>query len=168
MAQSRMGDGFELTLQGLLRKRGEMARDVEAMREQLGVLLSGLDHIDAAIRIFNPAIDLEDMPERPVPPPNPAFRGEVQRFLLHTLRAAGEPMTTHDLAAAVMEARRLNTADRVLFKLVSVRTGHALTRLRKMGHVVSEREGKGALLTWRVSGKGASGEPVGGWRNGSG
>lgn len=107
MAQSRMGDGFELTLQGLLRKRGEMARDVEAMREQLGVLLSGLDHIDAAIRIFNPAIDLEDMPERPVPPPNPAFRGEVQRFLLHALRTAGEPMTTHDLAAAVMEARRL-------------------------------------------------------------
>ncbi len=108
------------------------------------------------------------MPERPVPPPNPAFRGEVQRFLLHTLRTASEPLTTHDLARAVMEARRLNTADRVLFKLVSVRTGHALSKLRRTGHVVSEREGKGALLTWRVSGKGASGEPVGGWRNGSG
>ena len=63
MAQSAMHDGFELTLHGLLRKRGEMARDVEAHREQLGVLLSGLDHLDAAIRIFNPAIDLEDMPE---------------------------------------------------------------------------------------------------------
>lgn len=163
-----MHDGYELTLTGLLRKRGEMARDVEAYREQLGVLLSGLDHLDAAIRIFNPAIDLEDMPERPVPPPSPAFRGEVQRFLLHTLRTAGGPMTTHDLATAVMEARRLNTADRVLFKLVSVRTGHALAKLRKAGHVASERESKGALLTWRLSAKGASGEPVGGWRNGSG
>lgn len=163
-----MGDGFELTVHGLLRKRAEMAGDVEAHREQLGMLLSGLDHLDAAIRIFNPAIDLEDMPERPVPPPNAAFRGEVQRFLLHTLRTSAVSMTTHDLARAVMEARRLNVADRVLFKLVSVRTGHALTKLRKRGYVLSEREGKGALLVWTLSARGASGEPVGGWRNGSG
>lgn len=163
-----MADDYQLTLSGLLRKRGEMARDVTALHAQLSVLLSGLDHLDAAIRIFNPSIDAGDMPERPAVPASVAFRGEFQRSLLDTLRAAGEPMTTFDLARAVMAARHLNQDDRTLFKLIAVRTGHALTRLRKNGYVGSERETKGAMLTWRLSGKGAAGEPVGGWRNGSG
>ena len=75
--------------------------------------------IDATIRVFKPDIGLEDMPERPVPPPNAAFRGEVQRFLLDTLRRADSALTTHDLARKVMEARQLNTADRILFALIA-------------------------------------------------
>ncbi len=158
----------EQVLHGLLRRRAAMSGEVEALREQLSVLLSGLDHVDATIRLFKPDIDLEDLPSRPIPPPSAAFRGEVQRFLLHTLRTASEPLTTHDLARVVMEARRLNTSDRVLFKLVSTRTGHSLSRLRRLGFVEGERFSKGALLCWRVSKRGASGEVVGGWRNGEG
>ena len=86
---------------------------------------------------------MEDLPSRPIPPPNAAFRGEVQRFLLYTLKGAAEPLTTHELARRVMEARRLNTADRVLFKLVSVRTGHSLSRLRRRGFIEAERFSKG-------------------------
>ena len=163
-----MDDGYELTLHGLLRKRAEMARDVEVLHTQLSVLICGMEHIDAAIRVFNPAIDVGDMPERPAPPASVAFRGEFQRTLLNTLRASGEPMTTFDLARAVIASRHLNADDRVLFKLISGRTGHALTRLRKAGLVGSERETKGALLTWTLAAKGASGEPVAEWRNGSG
>ncbi|QXQ05472.1 hypothetical protein KX816_14670 [Sphingosinicellaceae bacterium] len=137
-------------LYGLLARRAAMAGEIDALREQLGVLLSGLDHVDATIRIFKPDIDLEDLPSRPIPPPSAAFRGEVQRFLLHTLRNAPEPMNTHQLAVAIMEQRRLNTADRVLFKLISQRTGHSLSKLRRAGLVQSERFSTGALLRWQV------------------
>lgn len=162
-----MTDGYELTLAGLLRKRGELTAEVETLRAQLGVKLTALDHIDATIRVFKPDIDIADMPERPAPPPNAAFRGEVQRFLLHTLRLASTPMTTTQLGEAVMRSRGLNTSDRVLAKLIGKRTGHSLGRLRRQGFVTGERYSKGAELEWRLTGRGESGEPCGGWRNGS-
>lgn len=159
-------EDYTLTLHGLLRKRGELTAQVEVHRAQLGELLAALDHIDATIRVFKPDIDLVDLPERPAPPPNAAFRGEVQRFLLHTIRCAGgEALTTFQLTEAVMQSRRLNTADRVLFKLIAKRTGHSLSRLRKQGFVQSEKYGKGAELRWTLTGREG---PVGGWRNGSG
>jgi hypothetical protein len=127
------------------------------------VKLGALDHIDATIRVFKPDIDLMDLPERPAPPPNAAFRGEVQRFLLHTLRTAGAPMTTLQLAEAVMASRGLNVADRVLAKLIGKRTGHSLARLRKQGFVTGERYSKGAELEWQLTGR----EGQTGWRNGS-
>lgn len=162
-----MEGGYELTLHGLLRKRGELTSEVEALRANLEQRMGALDAIDQAIRVFKPDIGLEDLPERPAPPPNAAFRGEVQRFLLDTLRHAPEPLTTHDMARKVMEARQLNTADRILFALIAKRTGHSLTRLRRMGYVESHRFSKGAMLEWRLSRKGEAGGPVGGWRNGS-
>ncbi len=145
-----MASGYDLTLHGLLRKRGELSSQVEAFRAQLGVTMAALDHIDATIRIFKPDIDLIDLPERPAPPANAAFRGEVQRFLLDTLRKSNHPMTTFDLAEAVMRQRGLEPSDRVLFQLIAKRTGHSLTKLRRAGKVLSHRVGKSAMLEWRV------------------
>lgn len=160
-----MGDGFELTLHGLLRKRAEMARDVTALRDALADKLIALDHLDSTIRIFNPAIDLCDMPERPPTPFATGFRGELQRFLLSTLRNAPEPFDTLELATTVMEARRLDTGDRILFKLTAGRVGHCLARLRAKGWVRSDKASKGALLRWTATAR--VGEPVPEWRNGS-
>ncbi len=63
-----MASGYDLTIQGLLRKRAEMAGAAEGLRAQLNGKLSALDHIDATIRIFKPDIDLADLPERIAPP----------------------------------------------------------------------------------------------------
>lgn len=141
--------GYELTLAGLLRKRGELSGHVEGLRAQLGVHLDALNHIDAVIRVFKPDIDLVDLPERLAPPANAAFRGEVQRFLIDTLRKATEPLTTFDMTEAVMRQRGLDPADRVLFQLIAKRTGHSLSKLRRQGKVTSYRVGKSALLEWR-------------------
>lgn len=132
-----------------MRKRGELTSEIEALRLQMDVCLSALDHIDAAIRVFKPDIDCGDLPERPTPPANAAFRGEVQRFLLDTLRRASGPMTTTALGLAVMESRRLNTSDRVLAKLIRHRTGHSLSRLWKGGFVDNVKFESGAELEWK-------------------
>lgn len=159
-----MEDGYTQALHGLLRKRAELTSELAALRATTEQTCAALDAIDTAIRVFRPDIDAELMPERPAPPQSAAFRGEVQRFLLSTLRVASGPMTTTALAYALMQSRRLNTDDRVLAVLIRKRTGHSLARLRKAGFVASGKYGAGAELEWAVTGR----EGVPTWRNGSG
>jgi hypothetical protein len=143
--------GYDLTLSGLLRKRAEMAGQAEALRAQTGELLSALDHIDAVIRILKPDIDLEDLPERPVPPALSGTRGDLQRFLIDQLRRANGPLSTFDLADRVMRERGLNPADLVVRKLIRHRTGYALAKLRNKGKVTSGRAHRSAPLEWELS-----------------
>jgi hypothetical protein len=142
--------GYDLTLSGLLRKRAEMAGQVEAMQAQLGALITDLSHIDAAIRVFRPDIDLADLPEKLAPAPFTGFRGEIQRFLLDELRKANHPLSTFDLAKAIMRKRGLDPSDRTVFTLIARRTGYALAKLRKAGKATSERAHRSAPLEWTV------------------
>lgn len=157
---------MKLVVYGLIDKRAETVGKIEAMRDQLAQAMADLDSLDRAIRIFDPAIDLSELPAKPVPPSNAAFRGEVSRFLLDRLRASDTALTTLELAALIMDARGLNKADKVLAKLIGTRTGHSLSRLRKNGFVTAEKANAGGLLRWQLTRKGDGGEPVGGWRNG--
>jgi hypothetical protein len=127
-----------------------MAGQAEATRAQLGEQLSALDHLDAVIRIFKPDIDLEDLPERPVPPALSGARGDLQRFLIDQLRRANHPLNTFELAEAVMRERRLNPSDLAIRKLIRHRTGYALAKLRNKGTVTSKRAHRSAPLEWRV------------------
>ena len=142
--------GYDLTVQGLIRKRAEMAGQVTALQAQLGELISAMSHIDASIRVFKPEIELDDLPERLAPAPFTGFRGEIRRFLLDTLRQANGPQTTFDLARAVMEKRGLDPDDKITFKLIAHRTGYSLAKLRRAGKVTSQRVGHGALLEWEL------------------
>ena len=144
--------GYDLTLSGLLRKRAEMAGQVELQQAQLGALIMDLSHIDAAIRVFRPDIELEDLPERLAPAPFTGFRGEIQRFLLDELRKANGPQSTFDLADKIMVKRGLDPSDRVVAGLIRKRTGYALAKLRKAGKVTSQRAHRSAPLAWELAG----------------
>jgi len=48
-------------------------------------LIAELDHIDAAVRIFNPSIDIQAIRSKPVPPRHAAFKGEVTRLVFKSL-----------------------------------------------------------------------------------
>lgn len=142
--------GYDLTVQGLIRKRADLAGEAAALRDQLDAKLTALDHVDATIRVFMPDIDLEDLPTRAAPPALTGTRGEFQRFLIDALRKAEGPLTTHDLARLVMEQRGMNVADRVTFKLISERTGNALGKLRRSGKVEGQKVG--TVLGWNLAG----------------
>lgn len=143
--------GYDLTLSGLLRKRAEMSGQVELQQAQLGKLIADLSHIDAAIRIFRPDIELEDLPERLAPAPFTGFRGEIQRFLIEELRKANAPQSTFDLADKIMAKRGLDPSDRVVRDLIRKRTGYALAKLRKASKVTSRRAHRSAPLEWRLT-----------------
>jgi hypothetical protein len=143
--------GYDLTVQGLIRKRAELAGEVEGLRAQTEGKLSALYHIDSAIRVFRPDIDLDDLPCRTAAAPFTGFRGEIQRFLLDRLREANAPQSTFDLADAVMAKRGLDPTDRIALSLIRKRTGYALAKLRRAGRVASSRSHRSAPLEWRLT-----------------
>jgi hypothetical protein len=143
--------GYDLTVQGLIRKRAELASDVVRRRAELTDVMAQLQHIDSAIRVFKPEIDLEDLPEPLPAAPYAGFRGEIRRFLLDELRQANAPLSTFDLAERVLVKRGLDPNDRVAVKLIQRRTGYSLAKLRRQNIVCSRGGGRNAPLLWWLS-----------------
>ena len=107
-------------LHALTRKRAEIAGQIEHNQLQLRRLIAEIDHIDAAIRIFNPAIDVGAIRAKPVPSRHAAFKGEVTRVVFNALREAKEPLSSRDIALRLMAERGLNPDDKELSVIMVV------------------------------------------------
>lgn len=79
---------------GLIRKRAEIAGQIEAAQEALRSLVIDLDNLDATLRLFRPDIDLAEVKAKPLLPRHHAFRGEVSRIILEALRQSPKPLTS--------------------------------------------------------------------------
>jgi hypothetical protein len=103
----------------LVAKRAEIAGQIEHTQDQLRQLVIDLDHIDASIHIFDPSIELQEIKAPPVPANHHAFRGQVTRIVLTTLRNAKKPLTTQDIAQRVMAEHGLDAANARLLKTMT-------------------------------------------------
>lgn len=135
---------------GLLRKRAEIAGKIEGAQAELRQLLIDLDNVDYTIRIFRPAIDLEDVRPKPLPPRFAAFKGEVSRVVLEALRDAKGPMTSQQLAQLLMKARGMNANDARTVQLMVKRVGACLRHHRK-SNVVRAVKGAKGFLAWEAT-----------------
>lgn len=138
------------TVSALIRKRAEIAGQIEHAQTTLRQLIIDLDNLDHTIRLFRPDIDLEEIRPKPLPPRNQAFRGEVTRLILGALRTSQGPMDTQELARHVMAQRGLNTADKRLVRTIGKRVGSAMRHLRSRGLVKSEK-GPAQCLVWEIA-----------------
>lgn len=138
----------EHVLSGLIAKRSEIAGQIERLQLEIRQLVVALDHVDASIRIFDPDADLEDVKSR-LPPRHMAFKGEVSRILLNTLRKAPAPMPVSELAAIVLSERGLSLDDKPFFVVLKRRVDACLRTLRKKGLVKMTRP-PGSLGLWEV------------------
>ena len=111
---------------GLLRKRSEIAGQIEHAHRTLNDLIADLDYIDNAIRIIDPSVDAALTKTKPYPPRMGSFRGEMSRFVLGHLRAATEPSTTLEIAYAVMVGRGLDQNDTRAVIVIRKRVGACL------------------------------------------
>ncbi len=134
----------------LIEKRRELAGKIEDLQRQTKLAVCELDHIEASLRIFKPDIDLAEHGPRPVPPPHSAFKGEVTRILLETLRKAGRPMNTRDLTEVLMRERGLPWDDLVTRRVITQRVGTCLGHWVKKGALRSS-PGPGQMLNWEVA-----------------
>lgn len=125
----------EHVLGGLIRKRAEIAGQIEHTQVALRKLVVDLDAIDAAIRIFDPTADIGAIKTKAYPPRHAAFRGEMMRHVMGCLRTATEPVTTRDIAAVVMKARGLSAEDTELLVTIRKRVGACMWKLKQAGYV---------------------------------
>lgn len=128
------------TLSGLAEKRAEIAGQIAHTRAMLRQLIIDLDHVDAAIRIFDPSYDVEGIRQKLPTAAHRALRGDLTRATLDALHDAPGPMTTKELARHVMAERGLNTADAALLQLFTRRTGALLRWQRKRGILRSVKD----------------------------
>ena len=136
----------DYVISGLLRRRRELAGEVLELMGRVDALANDLDTLDRALRLFDPDIQLDQIPAlQSRPKPDWALRGEVARIVFAILREAPEPLSTQALTVEIM-ARRGFAGEVTRLHLKRVRK--CLDRQRQRGALIGESVG--GVLCWRV------------------
>ena len=141
----------DYVLTGLVKRRAEMAGEIEATHDRLRKLVADLEHLDATLLMLDPTMPVESIkPKAFRPPKDWAHRGEMTRLALSILRQAAEPLTTRDIALEMLVTRALDRSDQRLLRLMTKRVGVALRLQRDKGAVRSE-QGAGQYQLWEIA-----------------
>lgn len=120
------------TVAGLVEKRRELAALLKLVRAEEKKIVCDLDHIDAAIRLFDPTADTDRIVRHPTK--HRAKKGEVVRLAVRMLKDADHPLTALDIVHAQVKARGLKADDATLV-IMRKRVGACLTKLKQDGVV---------------------------------
>ena len=135
------------TISGLVAKRAQLLRIRKGLETELRTVTCDLDHLEAAIRLFDPAQTPAARKRYAVQ--HRAQRGHVKRFVLDALREATEPVTSRELAERWIAARGLR-ADDATVVLIRKRIGAVLTSMKAAG--LAEPVGiAGSYSLWRLA-----------------
>ena len=108
------------TVSGLLAKHKELSDLRERYKAEIKKLTVDIDHLDAAVRLFDPAHDHSGIKEYVVK--HRAQKGSVKRFVLGQFREASEPITSRQITVAWAEDRGLE-ADEATLSILRKRIG---------------------------------------------
>ena len=120
------------TIAGLVEKRAELAKLLKDLRADEKKVICDLDHVDAAIRLFDPNADTDRIVRYPTK--HRAKKGEVVRLIVRSLRASKQPLTALDIVHIQIKERKLK-ADDATVVIMRKRIGACLTKLRVDGYV---------------------------------
>lgn len=120
------------TVAGLIEKRDELASYLKRLRAEEKKVICDLDHVDAAIRMFDSTAEVPRIIPRPTQ--HRAKKGEVVRLVVRMLKEADHPLTSLDIVHAQVKARGLKADDATLVMLRK-RVGACLTKLKADGYV---------------------------------
>jgi hypothetical protein len=136
---------------GLVKKRAELAGEIEAGHARLRELVNQLEHLDATLRIVAPDLEVEAIrPKAFRPPDDWSKRGQMSRLVLSILRTSKEPLTTREIAAQMLLERAMDAEDQKMLRTMTKRVGAALREQRDRGRVASQ-DGPGTYQLWEVA-----------------
>lgn len=136
---------------GLVKRRAELAGDIEKAHEALRRMVADLENLDATILQFEPDFKVEAIkPKAFRPPKDWSNRGEMTRICLSILRQAAEPLTARDIAYQLLTERALNRDDQRLLRVMRSRVATAL-RLQRDKGVVQSKQGPGQYMLWQIA-----------------
>jgi hypothetical protein len=108
------------TVAGLVEKHKELCDLRERYQAEIKKLTVDIDHLDACIRLFDPAAESYAIKEYVTK--HRAQKGSVKRFVLTTMREATTPMTSRQLTELWVRDRGLN-ADEATVTTIRKRIG---------------------------------------------
>lgn len=137
-------------VEGLAKKRAELAGEIERTHQLLGKLAKDLEHIDATLRIIAPEMAVEAIKAKVFrPPADWSKRGEMTRMVLSILRTARNPMTTREIAERMVVERGL-VADAATLNSMGRRVSCALRTQREKGVARSQEGEAGFWQLWEI------------------
>ena len=141
------GSEHAAVLHALVRRRAEIGAEIERCRARLRDLQGSAEHVEATIRLFNSDVRVEAIrPKRAAPTHGGAY-GEITQAMMETLHDADYPLTSRELAAAVVSRRGLDGSDRELELVMAKRVRACLRPHRLKGRVRSVDIGEGPQPT---------------------
>ena len=141
----------EFVLSGLVKRRAQLAGDIDNTHETLRKMVLDLESLDATIVQFDPDFQVETIkPKAFRPPKDWSNRGQMSRIILSVLRQASEPLTTRDIALQLLIERALDKSDQRLLRLMTKRVGVALRGQRGNGLVRCD-QGPGQYMLWEIA-----------------
>lgn len=97
--------GDRYALSALRNKRATLASEIVELERQLRHRRESLVHVDATLKLLDPSIEIDAIPNKRLPKRIKLFRqGELQRLILGALREADNPLPTADIVTAVLAA----------------------------------------------------------------
>ncbi|MHC5536855.1 hypothetical protein ACYOEI_01115 [Singulisphaera rosea] len=136
----------ELVVNGLVRKRAELAGVIDHTQAQLRQMIADVGSLDAAIRVFNPDYKLDGIKTKTFRPTRDgAKRGEMTRAVLEIIRTSQEPLTTRGVAERVTPGADVQT-----MKLTVKRVGLALMRQRDR-RTIRAAKNEGREIEWSMA-----------------
>ncbi|WP_051335341.1 hypothetical protein [Methylocapsa acidiphila] len=131
-------------------KRAEISGYIHDLEKRLARQRASLANIDATIRLFSPGTNPEAIPPKRVYRRTLYFaRNELSRLTMDTLRLARGPLSTADIASAVIRAKEMPCDDLGLGEIVLDRTLAVLRGLLKRGMVA--KTGTTRSAQWAVA-----------------
>jgi hypothetical protein len=130
--------------------RAEISGHIRDLEKRIARQRANLANLDATIKLFSPGINPNAIP------PKRAYRrtryfahNELSRLTQDALRTASGPLTSAEIAAALMLAKGMPSGDEQLKEIVADRVLTVLRRLAKRGTVAkhgTSRDAQWALV----------------------
>lgn len=138
--------GNRYALAALKDKRASLASEIMQTEGKLRYLKEAISHVDATLKLLDPSIEPNAIPNKRVLKRIMLFRsGELGRLILDTLRRGPEPgMKLHEVVSAIITAGGHSQEAR---KTVSMRVRSNLAYLVRNGKVRKTGERKDAVWT---------------------
>ena len=128
-------------------KRSELSGTVSHLEQQIVHHRANLVHLDAAMRLFDPDLVLEEVGLRPQRPRSAWFHpGECLRLIHDVLREAPQPMTTRALTERVMVVKAIAATDERSCALVQKTVLGSLSRAK----ATIQRVEIAGVVSWRI------------------
>ena len=143
-------DEQPVAVNALRNKRSAIAGEIEMHSREIDRLRGELIHLDATLRLFDPATDPQGIPALLRHPRRTEWfaRGEVTQRIYEALRS-GEPISPRQVAYDAIEAKGIAAPDSATKRDIVARFTNVMYDLTRRG--LAEKIGHGPGARWKLA-----------------